>query len=314
MPWQEFANIPIVVKKFMGDSKKVLITGGAGFIGQSLVKKFEKAMYDFSVFDLVTPTLTHGKYIEGDVFDSEKLTDAVKKHDVIVHLVGLADTRAAQKEPAKSFELNVVSLKNLLEACRISGKKKIIFPSSAAVYGVTRVLPIKEDYALHPSNVYSWHKYMCEKMILCYHDNFGLEYVILRLFNVYGKGSKGAMEIFLKKAARGETIETYGLRQYRDFVYAGDVAEAFYKSVICKKANNKIINIGSGKGTQIKEILGLVREIYPETKWVNKRLKFATYDSIADITLAKKLLDYKPRTSRKFMKKIIMEELVECKG
>ena len=295
----------------MKDSERVLITGGAGFIGQSLVKEFEKAGHYFCVFDVKCPTSTRAKYIKSDIFDFEKLADAVKNHDIIIHLVGLADARAAQKEPAKSFKLNVASLQNVLEACRISGNKKLVFPSSAAVYGVTKTLPVREDFTPNPTNVYSWHKYVCENMMRCYHDNFGLEYVILRLFNVYGKGNKGVIELFLRKAARGEIIKGFGLHQYRDFVYAGDVAEAFYKSAVYKKANNRIINIGSGKGTQIEEVLEGICEIYPATKWIQEEGNFVLYDSIADVTLAKKLLNYRPHASKEFMKKTIMEEMIK---
>ena len=295
----------------MKESKKVLITGGSGFIGQSLVKAFEKAGHYVCVFDVKCPTLTRVKCIKSDVFDFEKLADAVKNYDIIIHLVGLADARATQKEPAKSFKLNVASLQNLLEACRINGNKKLVFPSSAAVYGITKTLPVREDFTPHPTNVYSWHKYMCEKMIRCYHDNFGLKYVILRLFNVYGKGNKGVIELFLRKAARGEIIKGFGLHQYRDFVYAGDIAHAFLKSAVHENANNKVINIGSGRGTQIKEILDLVYEIHPNTKWIEEKGKFITYDSIADITLAKTLLDYNPHASGEFMRKIITKEMLE---
>lgn len=299
----------------MEDGKNILITGGVGFIGQRLVEKFEKAGHDVCVLDIERPpTVTHAraKYIKNDIFDFEKLKAIVKDYDTIIHLVGLADTRAAQKEPAKSFKLNVGSMQNLLEACRIDGnKKKIIFPSSAAVYGITETLPVKENFTPHPTNVYSWHKYICEKMIQCYHDNFGLEYIILRLFNVYGKGNKGVIELFLRNAARGETIKCFGLHQCRDFVYAGDVAEAFYKSAVYEKANNRIINIGSGIGTQIKEILELICEIYPATKWIQEKVSFVLYDSIANITLAKKLLNYRPHASKEFVKKIIMEEMIK---
>lgn len=295
----------------MKDSKKVLITGGAGFIGQSLVTAFEKVGHHVCVFDLKCPASTRAKCIKSDIFDFERLAEAVKNHDIIIHLVGLADARATQKEPAKSFKLNVASLQNLLEACRISGNKKLVFPSSAAVYGVTRTLPVREDFTPNPTNVYSWHKYLCENMIRSYHDNFGLENVIIRLFNVYGKGNKGVIELFFEKAARGEIIKGFGLHQYRDFVYAGDVAEAFLKSAVYEKANNKIINIGSGRGTQIKEILDLVCEIYPKTKWIEEKGKFIAYDSIADITLAKTLLDYNPHVSREFMRKTIAKEMLE---
>lgn len=295
---------------FVSNDKKVLIAGASGFIGQSLVKKFKNEGHEVCIYDLEAPVVASGKYIKGDVFDFEKLKNVVKEHDVIIHLVGLADAGIAQKEPAKSFKLNVMSLQNVLEACRLYGSKKLIFPSSAAIYGITEDLPIKEIHLPNPRLIYSWHKHICENLIQAYHDNFGLEYVILRLFNVYGKGNKGVIQIFLEKAAEGETIESFGPFQYRDFVYAGDADEAFYKSAIYEKAKNKIINIGSGKGTQIREILDLVCEIYPSAKWVYKKREFPMYDSIADITLARILLDYQPSASKEFMKKVISEEMM----
>lgn len=294
----------------MGD-KKILITGGSGFVGQSLAKNFVKEGQDVCILDVNSLSAGYGNFIECDVFNIEKLRRAVKEHDIIIHLVGLADAGIAQKDPEKSFRLNVVSLQNLLEVCRSYGNKKVIFPSSAAVYGMPEILPIKENFQPSPTNIYSWHKYMCEQLIKAYHDNFGLEYVILRLFNVYGKGNKGVINMFLKLGARGEPIISFGPYQYRDFVYAGDVAQAFYKSAIYEKANNRIINIGTGRGTQIKEILDLVCDSYPGTKWIYEKKEFDTYDSIADVTLAKILLDFKPHASKEFMKKVIKEEMMK---
>ena len=292
-------------------AKKILITGGSGFIGQSIAKKFAEKGQDVCIFDVNSPNSVYGKYVKGDIFDVEKLKSVVKEYDVIIHLVGLADAGAAQREPAKSFRLNVVSLQNLLEVCKLYNSKKVIFPSSAAVYGIPETLPIKEKFPFNPTNIYSWHKYICEQLIKAYHNNFDLEYVILRVFNVYGEGNKGVIHQFLAKAMIGETIESFGPYQYRDFVYADDVAESFYKSAIYEKANNKIINIGSGRGTQIKEVLELICEIIPNTRWVYKEQKFIMYDSIADITLAKILLDFRPHTSKEFMKKIIKKEMMK---
>lgn len=291
------------------EKKKVLITGGSGFIGQHLVKKFIENDQEVYVYDSQPPSISD-KTIIGDIFDSEKLKDAVKGCDVIVHFAGLADTGIAQREPGKSFELNIESLQSVLEACRLCGEKKLIFPSSAAVYGIVEDLPIKESFPLKPTNIYSWHKYLCEKLIRAYHDNFGINFVILRLFNVYGEGNKGVIGLFVEKAQKGEVIESFGPYQYRDFIYAGDVAEALYKAAIYEKANNRVINIGSGEGTQIRDILDLVCEIFSQAKWVEKKADFEMYDSIADITLAKILLDFKPDSSRDFMKKIILEEMV----
>jgi UDP-glucose 4-epimerase len=273
------------------------------------VRSFIDGGQEVCIYDSQSPSIS-GKTFIGDILDLEKLKAAVSECDVVVHLVGLANGAIAQRDPMQSFRLNIESLVNVLEACRLYPGRNLIFPSSAVVYGNTSDLPIKESFPLKPTNIYSWHKYQCEKVIQAYHDNFGLNFVILRLFNVYGKGNKGVMGVFAEKAKRAETIRSFGPYQYRDFVYVGDVSDALYKAVIYKKATNRIINIGSGCGTQIREILDLVCEIFPQAGWVEEEADFEMYDSIADITLAKILLDFEPHTSKEFMKKVIIEEIL----
>lgn len=295
------------------EGKKILITGGSGFIGQHLAKKFIANKRQITIYDTAEPTLKELKkvYTPRDIFDLEKLDKVVEDSDVIIHLVGLANLGAAEKDPALSFKLNVLSIQSVLEACRKHGEKKLIFPSSAAVYGETADLPVKESFPPNPTWIYPWHKYLCELMIKAYHISYGINYVILRLFNVYGVGHKGVIEIFLDKAKKGEVIESFGPYQYRDFVYAGDVADAMYTAAMYYKADNRVVNIGAGKGTQIKDILDLICEIFPKAKWVEKKVKFAVYDSIADITLAKILLDFKPHDTREFMKEVIKKEMIK---
>lgn len=293
--------------------QNILITGGSGFVGSHMVKKFSENNNQVTIFDIIEPKFPlnpNTSYIRGDIFDLPSLLKVVEKNDVVVHLVGLADSNVAQKSPMKSFQLNVMSLQNILEACRLSGNKKIVFPSSAAIYGITEDLPIKENFTPQPTNIYSWHKVLCEKMVQSYQKNYGINFVILRFFNVYGKGNEGVIGIFIDKAKKGKTIESFGPYQYRDFIYAGDVAEAVYHAVAYEKSVNRVINIGSGKGVQIREILNMVCELFPRAKWEEKRADFTMYDSIADITLARILLDFKPNDTPEFMKKIILEEMI----
>ncbi|MDP3396802.1 MAG: NAD(P)-dependent oxidoreductase [Methanoregula sp.] len=293
--------------------QNILITGGSGFVGSHMVKKFSENNNTVTIFDIIEPRFplnANTSYIQGDIFDLSSLQKVVERNDVVVHLVGLADSNVAQKNPMKSFQLNVLSLQNILEACRISGNKKIVFPSSAAIYGITEDLPIKENFTPQPTNIYSWHKILCEKMVQSYQKNYGINYVILRFFNVYGKGNEGVIGIFIDKAKKGEIIESFGPYQYRDFIYAGDVAEAVYHAVAYEKSVNRVINIGSGKGVQIREILNMVCELFPNAKWEEKQADFTMYDSIADITLARILLDFEPHNSNEFMKRIITEEMV----
>ena len=294
----------------LNDKKNILITGGSGFIGQHLAKKFLENNYEVTIGDINKPENVNYEFIQGDMMNFDFLKEIVEDKDIVIHLVGLADAGAAQKDPMKSFQLNVVSLQNVLEASRIFDVEKLIFPSSAAVYGIVDDLPIKENFPPNPTNIYSWHKLICEKMIQAYEKNYGLKYVILRLFNVYGKGNKGVIGQFIEKAKKGEVIESFGPYQYRDFVYAGDVAEAMFRAAVYDKAINRIVNIGSGRGTQIREILDIVCELFPSAQWKEVKTNFVMYDSIADITLARILLDFEPHSSPEFMKKVIVEEMI----
>jgi len=291
---------------------RVLIMGGSGFIGGHLIRKFSEKGTKATVFDVQPPRSPLPKgisFVKGDVFDAKALEEPIRECDAVVHLIGLADSGVAQKDPMKSFRLNVLSLQNVLEACRVGGGKKVIFPSSAAIYGITEDLPIRESYPPGPTNVYSWHKLMCEEMIRAYQKNYGISYVTLRLFNVYGKGNEGVIGVFIDKARRNEEIESFGPFQYRDFIYGADVAEAMYRAVVYDKAVNRTMNIGSGRGVQIREILDMILTLFPKARWREVKTSFTMYDSIADITLARILLDFEPHTSREFFAKVIKEEM-----
>jgi len=280
---------------------RVLITGGAGFIGQHIKDRLLEAQCEVTIYDICQ---------ENDVFNYYELQKAVKEHNIIIHLVGFPDAGKAQNDPMTSYELNIQSLQYVLEACRSLGSKKIIFPSSAAVYGVTQNIPVSESYQTNLSSIYSWHKHICEEMIEAYHYNFDIDYVILRLFNVYGKGNKGVINTFIEKAKKGEIIKVFGADQLRDFVHAIDVADAFYySSIYWEEANNKTINIGSGEGTTIRELLQWITEIHSMTSIEYEEAPLVAYDSIADISLAKALLDFSPKIPKSFIKETFRSEM-----
>lgn len=291
--------------------KGVLVTGGSGFIGQHLVRKLVADGQSVILYDLNPPSDSTllVNWRAADIFDTSKLQTAISEAKAIIHLVGLADAGVAQHKPMLSYRLNVDSLQQVLEACRASDIK-VIFPSSAAIYGITEDLPIKESSPVTPTNIYSWHKHICEQMIRSYHANFGIEFVILRLFNVFGRGNKGVIDSFLEQAKSGQNIQSFGPHQYRDFVYAGDVAESLFRATIYEKAVNHVINVGSGRGTRISDILDIVCELFPEARWHEVEREFSMYDSIADINLAQTLLDLNPQSSEQSMRRIILEEMM----
>ena len=281
---------------------QVLVTGGSGFIGSHVCARLAGMGVGYKNYDIKCGD---------DVFNIDSLSQAINGADVIIHLVAESDTQTCQSNPMRSFNLNLAALQSVLVLCRNFYNKKLVYPSTAAVYGIQDDLPIKESAPLRPNNIYSHHKLLCERMIQVHQEHYGLEYVILRLFNVYGKGVKQVFNRFVAAAGRREVFRAFGVSQYRDFVWTGDVADALCQAALSDKAKNKIVNIGSGRGEQIRSILDMIKEVCPGAEWCEERGNVPLYDSIADITKAGLLLDYKPHSGRDFMMKVIREEICQ---
>jgi UDP-glucose 4-epimerase len=196
----------------------------------------------------------------------------------------------------------------VLDRCRVAKIPKIIFPSTAAVYGKATVELINEQYKPNPCTVYGWHKLIGEQLIEAYHMSYGVKYVILRLFNVYGIGNKGVIPYFLKLARETKKIEGFGGHQLRDFVHVEEVANALYLSTVIDDVENKIINIGTGLGITMVNLAKMIGEFYPGTEITFKEnMNYMPYHVVADPTLAKKLLGFKPHNTLDFLKKMIKE-------
>jgi len=280
----------------------ILITGGRGFIGRHAEKLLVEQSHHVMVFD---------KTLLLDVFDREAIQEAVCANDVVLHLVGQPDMHQAQLKPQDSFDLNVLALNAVLEACRLAGTRRIVLPSSASVYGATRTLPVNESQPVNPSQIYAYHKLMEEQLVQAYRENYGIEYVILRLFNVYGRGSRGIMTGMIEKAKKGERMTMYGEKQLRDWVHVGDVAHAMSLATTVGAIRNRIVNIGTGNGYSISEIASLVaEETGLEYDFKKTSAGFVKYDSVADISIARHLMGWEVnRTTRLALRMGIREQM-----
>lgn len=294
----------------------ILVTGGHGFIGHRLVHDLCRHGHQVTVVDLQPPpesmeNLSY-EFLEDDILKPPVLSVLERKgFDTVIHLVGLSDARMAHQNPDYSFRLNVESTNNILEVCRKSDVKHVIVPSSAAVYGVTRQLPVAETAPIQPTNVYGYHKVLVETLIRAYGQNYGNPYTILRLFNVYGRGNAGIIDLCLRKATNREPLSLFGAEQLRDFIYAGDVVAAFTAAVSRKATRNEVINVGSGVGISIREVASLVQELYPDFQVTFEGQNVdGLYDSVADNRLAQEALGLTPRASREFMRSIIQQEMI----
>lgn len=261
---------------------KILVTGGAGFIGSHLVEKLKKENCQVIVLDNLHSGLKENlpddiPFVEMDVRD-EKLFDffAKEKFDAVVHLAAQTMVNVSLEDPKNDADINIMGGVNVLEACRKTGVKRVIFSSSAAVYGDIEKLPIEEKFATIPTSFYGLSKLTYEKYLELYQKNYGLDYIIFRFANVYGErqgdgGEGGVISIFAKQIAKKQAISIFGDGgQTRDFIYAGDIADAIYKCLQSPKANT-IYNLSNKTETSVNKLVEFFSnaagyEIKPEYK------------------------------------------------
>lgn len=251
---------------------KILVTGGAGFIGSTLVDRLIADSHQVTVLD----NLVSGKqdYInpQANFWQLDILDDSLvarfkeEKFDLVYHLAAQIDVRKSVADPAFDNRVNVLGGINLLEACRQSGVKKIVFSSTGgAIYGETDELPTSEYAPAYPLSPYGINKLAFEKYLNYYYQVFSLNYTILRFANVYGPrqykgGEAGVIAIFTEAAARDGLCYLYGDGlQTRDFVYVDDVVEAMIKASLIDCRGE--INISTGQETSLLEMIKVIEEV-----------------------------------------------------
>ena len=251
---------------------KILITGGAGFIGSHLTDKLIEKGHSVVVIDNLSTGKKENlnpktKFYEADICDS-KIAQIFKeeKPEIVFHFAAQIDVRKSIDNPMSDAEINILGSLNLLENCRKVDIKKFIFISSGgAVYGDTNIIPTPETQPENPESPYGITKMTIEKYLCFYKKTFGLNYTILRPANVYGprqdsKGEGGVVAIFCDKMLKNEEITINGDgEQSRDFVFVDDVVNATFLSIKGEKSN--IYNIGTGIETNINEIFRKIKEL-----------------------------------------------------
>ncbi|MCY6353986.1 NAD-dependent epimerase/dehydratase family protein [Clostridium sp. ZS2-4] len=256
---------------------KVLVTGGAGFIGSHIVDLLIEEGYEVVVLD----NLSHGKveninakavfykvdirekYIK-DIFSKEK-------PDYVIHEAAQINVINSIKNPILDAEINILGAINILEACKESRVKKIVYPASAAIFGEPEYLPIDEKHPLNMLSPYGISKHTVEHYLEVYNKIYGIEYVSLRCSNVYGprqdsSGEGGVISIFCNKMINGERPIIFGDgEQIRDFIYVTDVARATLMTM--ESNSNEIFNVCSSTKTTINNLVRFIN------KALNKDIK-----------------------------------------
>jgi len=225
----------------------VLVTGGGGFIGRKVVSKLVRRGYQVKVYDLVKNKVK-GVYSEkiASVLDEFELPKAVRGCDYVIHLAAMMGVERTDANQLECLMVNIKGTVNVLEACLKERVKKILFSSSSEVYG-DKEEPITEDSPLNPKSVYAVSKLAAEEYVKAYNKVYGLNYSIVRLFNVYGEDQVAEFVIprFVRAVREKKPPQVYGTgEQIRTFCHVEDAAEGILLALFKKEGDRQVFNIG----------------------------------------------------------------------
>lgn len=290
---------------------KVFITGGAGFIGSNVARYFLERNHEVVIFDNLStgyrqniPSSAKLQFIQGDIRNKELLTQSMKGCEAILHLAAAVGNVRSIENMAEDSEINVLGTIHVLNAARFLGICKIVYSSSAAIFGEPQKLPIDEGHPTAPDSPYGVSKLAGELHSLCYAKLYGMDIVCLRYFNAYGPNQRydaygNVIPIFATKKLKKEPLIIYGDgEQTRDFVHVRDVAQANFLAATRPNVGG-VYNIGSGQSITINQLAGRINETGGRPAVPIKHQsprKGEVKHSLANIQKAKKLLGYDPST------------------
>jgi len=290
---------------------RILLTGGAGFIGSNIAKKCIDDGHSVELVDnlsnghmiFVPQSLRQDNlYICG--FDSSTILDKIrnKEYDVVLHMAAVPRVSYSVEFPVESHETNVSATLRLIDACK-GNVKRVVFASSSSVYGGADVLPTKTSEPKNPKSPYALQKSIIEDYLKMYHALYGLDSVSLRFFNVFGPNQLGdspystAVSSWMNSIMRGESMRSDGDgSQSRDMCYVDNVVQACLLSATCeKKLEAQTLNVACGDRTSNKEILTYLLDKFPGAKYHDAPWRPGdVMHTQADISLTESLIGYKP--------------------
>jgi UDP-glucose 4-epimerase len=293
---------------------RVLVTGGAGFIGSHLVDRLIDAGHDVAVLDDFSTGRTKNlsrslrrpnfQLVRADIRKIPRsFVKKLGKVDRVCHLAAVTSVQESIRDPVFTTEVNVVGTLNVLEAAKTLKAERVIFASSAAVYGTPGTFPIPETASISPISPYGASKAASEHYLRSFEENHGIEAVSLRLFNVYGPRQTpsqyaGVITIFAKRALNQQPLQVFGDgTQTRDFVFVSDVVDATI-AALERDFQSRVFNIASGSETTILELAKTMQRItksQPDLRFCPP-LTGDIVRSVADITRARNELEFVART------------------
>ena len=291
---------------------KCVIFGGGGFIGSAIADRLLRDGHKLRIFERprVIPYRIFEKgenveWLTGDMLSAHDVSDAIEGTDVVLHLVSFTLPKSSNEDLVYDVQTNLVSTIQLLNAMVAQSVKKIVFISSGGtVYGIPKYLPIDEQHPTNPLVSYGITKLAIEKYLLMFEHLHGIKASILRVANPFGQRQRvetaqGAVTVFLHRALRGETIDIWGDGSTtRDYVYIGDVAEAFAR-VLDYTGPYSVFNISSGTGTSLNELVSILEDVLGRRvvcRYLDRR-PFDVPASVLSNALAKDQLGWAPQVT-----------------
>jgi len=265
----------------------ILVTGGAGYIGSHVVKELLRQGHKPIIFDNLQTghrkTTKDALFIEGDLSDQKKLKETFQAYqiDTVIHFAADSLVGESVQNPLKYFNNNVKNSLNLIEIMEEFKVKKIVFSSSAAVYGEPKEIPITEEHPCAPTNPYGETKWIFEKVLQAYHDSKKLNFISLRYFNAAGADPEGGLgedhsqethliPLVIRAALDGTSVPVYGTDYntpdgtcIRDYIHVTDLANAHILALrkLEKEKMSGIYNLGNGNGYSVREVIETVKKV-----------------------------------------------------
>jgi UDP-glucose 4-epimerase len=300
--------------------KKVLVTGGLGFIGSNLSAQLVSLGAHVAIVDNMMPRLggnlfnvkeiADGVHINfSDVRDSHSMDYLVKGQEFIFHLAGQVNHVDSIRNPIQDLDINCRGTLVLLESCRKYNREvKIIFAGTRGEYGSSVTLPVGEDHPTNPKGIYAVTNLTAEKMVLVYDDVHKIPGTCLRITNTYGPRHQmvhdeyGVLNWFIRKAIDGEVVPVFGDgRILRDFLYVDDLVDCFLRVATCDKAYGEVFNVGSGVPISFIELAQKIVKIVGSgkvtfTEFTQERKEVEPGDYYTNISKIKRLVGWGPKT------------------
>ena len=243
---------------------KVAVFGASGFVGLNVIDAFAKAGHEVIASDIRKADQITTEFVPADLLKYEEVEAVVRGADAVIHLAA-SPLPFSLENPKVNARINIEGSLNILDAAKASEIKKVIFSSASSIVGEVRYNPVDEEHPCTPKTPYGVAKYAMEHYLRVYQELYGLDYLVFRFYNVYGPWqypeSRAVIPMVYQRLKADGSFNVFGDgSQTRDFIYVGDIADLFVRS-ITSDVKNEVVNMGTGKATTVKEIVAIMGDI-----------------------------------------------------